>query len=347
MNMSSIRELTRTDKRRLRIWIRRESDAGLRTRLSMLLHLARGRPVRETAQALHVARSTVYRVAERFCHFGFSGLVDRREDNGPRGVSDTFWLQLRRAVGLTPGDYGLARPTWTQELLCQVMEQVTGVWVSQTTMSRCLHGLGARRGRPRPVLRCPWAKSRRNRRLRGIRKLLDALPDDEVALYADEVDIHLNPKIGYDWMLTGQQKEVVTPGKNQKRFLAGALEVRTGRVQWVSATHKRSGLFIDLLHQLRRIYPRAKRIHVIVDNYSIHDSRQTRLALAAMPNVRLHFLPPYSPSFNPIERIWLDLHAEVTRNHRCTTIEELMFEVEYYLRYRNRRHAHPLTRAVA
>jgi len=315
--------------------------------MSIILHLARGRPAGETAEALHVARSTVYRVAERFCTWGFGGLVDRREDNGPCGVGDTFLLQLRQAVSLTPSEYGFARPSWTQELLGQAMERITGVRVSQTTMSRCLRSIGARHGRPRPVLRCPWARNRRNRRLRGIRKLIDSLPDDEVALYADEVDIHLNPKIGYDWMLVGQQKEVVTPGKNQKRYLAGALDVRTGRVRWVSATHKRSGLFIDLLRHQRRVYPRAKVIHVIVDNYSIHDSRQTQLALASMPNVRLHFLPPYSPSFNPIERRWLDLHAEVTRNHRCRTIEELMTEVDHHLRYRNRRHPKTLAKAVA
>ena len=38
----------------------------------------------------------------------------------------------------------------------------------------------------------------------------------------------------------------------------------------------------------------------------------------------MHFLPPYSPQFNPIERVWLDLHANVTRNHRCTTIEAVI-----------------------
>lgn len=347
MNTSMIVELSRWDKRRLRIWIQRESDAGLRTRMSILLHLARGQPARETADALHVARSTVYRVVERYRLRGFVGLVDRREDNGPCGVGDTFGLQLRVAVSATPGAYGLARPTWTQELLCKAMEKITGVRVSQTTMSRCLHSIGARRGRPRPVLLCPWPKSRQQRQLRGIRRLIDTLPTKEVAVYADEVDIHLNPKIGYDWMLVGQQKEVVTPGKNQKRYLAGALDVDTGRVQWVSATHKRSGLFIDLLHHLRRMYPGAGVIHVIVDNYSIHDSRQTRLALASMSNVRLHFLPPYSPSFNTIERLWLDLHAEVTRNHRCRTIEDLMAEVDHYLQYRNRRQARPSARAVA
>lgn len=347
MKQPIIIDLSRSEKRKLRVQIQREADAGLRTRMSIILHLSRGHPAVETAKALHVARSTVYRVADRFRVWGFVGLVDRREDNGPPGVGDAFLLQLRQAVSQTPLEYGFARPTWTQELLCEALAEVTGVRVSQTTMSRCLRLIGAKRKRPRPVLRCPWSKRRQTRRLRRIEKLVASLPENEVAVYADEVDIHLNPKIGYDWMPRGQQKAVVTPGQNQKRYVAGALDVRTGRVRWVSATQKRSGLFIDLLKRLRRVYPKASMIHVIVDNYSIHDSRQTRLALAAMPNVRLHFLPPYSPSFNPIERLWLDLHAEVTRNHRCETIDELMTEVDHYLRHRNRYDARPLTKAVA
>ena len=55
---------------------------------------------------------------------------------------------------------------------------------------------------------------------------MEDLPEDEVAVYEDEVDIHLNPKIGLDWMVTGQQKEVLTPGQNEKRYLAGALNAK-------------------------------------------------------------------------------------------------------------------------
>lgn len=156
--------------------------------------------------------------------------------------------------------------------------------------------------------------------------------------------IHLNPKIGPDWMLLGQQKVVVTPGQNVKRYLAGALDTRSGQLLWVAARHKRSGLFIDLLRHVVRRHPNAKRIPLIVDNYSIHSSRQTQLALTELPRVRLHFLPPYSPDFNPIGRQWRLLHAEVTRNHRCATIDELMAGVRRHLAYRNRvkglRHRH-------
>ena len=53
--------------------------------------------------------------------------------------------------------------------------------------------------------------------------------------------------------------------------------------------------------------------------------------------IRLHFLPPYSPDDNAIERVWQDLHANVTRNHRFASMAELMEEVRYYLGKRNRK----------
>ena len=62
--------------------------------------------------------------------------------------------------------------------------------------------------------------------------------------------------------------------------------------------------------------------------------------------VRLHFLPPYSPDENAIERVWQDLHANVTRNHRCPTMTTLMHEVRYYLRKRNRRYLRPTAAAA-
>lgn len=197
------------------------------------------------------------------------------------------------------------------------------------------------------MLRCPWPKAAQTHRVRRIDRLVESLPNDEVAVWADEVDIHLNPKIGFDWMLRGQPKEVVTPGQNVKRYLAGALDATTGRIRWVTGAHKRSGLFIDLLRELSRQSCGARVIHVIVDNSSIHTSRQTRPALLELPRIRLHFLPPCSPAFNPIERKRLDLHAEVTRNHRCATIDELMSEVEDRLHHYSRHRSRPPERSVA
>jgi len=170
--------------------------------------------------------------------------------------------------------------------------------------------------------------------------VIDSLASDEAAVYLDEVDIHLNPKIGCDWMNRGKQKQLITPGQNTKRYLCGALDNRSGQMTWVAGEKKNSLLFIETLRALLRAYPQAKRIHVILDNFRIHDSKATRVAVGSLAGrIVLHFLPPYCPEENRIERVWLDLHASVTRNHRCAAIEELINEVICWLKTRNRRTA--------
>ena len=233
--------------------------------------------------------------------------------------------------------YGWRRPTWTRELLVETLVRETGVRVHVTTMSRALAMVQARRGRPRPTVGCPWAKAAKTRRLNALRHLLATLPRGHVAVYEDEVDIHLNPKLGLDWMVRGQQKEVVTPGKNVKRYLAGALDARSGQLLWVEGERKTSVLFIALLNQVLQTYAHAPVIHVLLDNYRIHDSKIVHAALTGFGGrIQLHFLPPYCPNDNKIERVWEDLHANVTRNHTCPDITTLMREVRYYLRKRNR-----------
>jgi transposase len=147
------------------------------------------------------------------------------------------------------------------------------------------------------------------------------------------VDIDLNPRIGPDWTLPGQQRWVLTPGQNVKRFLAGALSHRTGHLVWVEGDQKRSWLFLNLLRALLRHYRRARALHLILDNYTIHRSRIVQAALSQWGGrLRLHFLPPYCPEENRIERLWLQLHANVTRNHRCRTIRRLLVKVRRFLR---------------
>jgi transposase len=70
-------------------------------------------------------------------------------------------------------------------------------------------------------------------------------------------------------------------------------------VHWIQSDRKNSRLFIDHLKQLLRAYPDKRVIHVILDNYRIHSSRQTQTWLAEHgQRIRLHFLPPYCPDEN-------------------------------------------------
>ena len=167
--------------------------------------------------------------------------------------------------------------------------------------------------------------------------MLDTLGPDELAFYLDEVDIHLNPKIGPDWMNCGTQKEVPTPGQNAKQYVCGALNNATGRIDYVIGERKNGLLFIATLERLLKAYPTAKAIHVVLDNFRIHSSKLVQAWMKENGRrIRLHFLPPYCPDHNRIERQWRDLHADVTRNHRCETMEELMKNVEWWLREHNK-----------
>ena len=102
---------------------------------------------------------------------------------------------------------------------------------------------------------------------------------------------------------------------------------------WVWGERRNSALFIAHLRALARAYPHARKIHLIVDNCSAHDSQATREALQTeeLARIVLHFLPPYCPLENRIEMLWKELHANITRNHTCTTIDELARRVDHFL----------------
>lgn len=320
--------------RRLRILTRakRSKDAYTYRRLHALYMLTAGMSPTKVAEILAMARSTVYKVIDRYDEGGVRALDDRRRNNGQVKADDEFVDRVRQLLQGSPGDHGWYRPTWTRELLCLTMVRKYRTRVSTSTMSRVLRKLGARLGRPRPVVNCWWPARRREERLRQLRRIVESADPRDVVYFEDEVDIHLNPKIGPDWTLPGQQRLVVTPGKNEKRYIAGSLNAHTGDLVWLEGTSKNSALFCDHMDQLMKRNRGARRVHVIVDNYIIHKSKITQRRLQIYEGrLVLHFLPPYCPNANRIERKWQDLHAEVTRNHSCATMAALMDRVRAHL----------------
>lgn len=164
----------------------------------------------------------------------------------------------------------------------------------------------------------------KDEKMAAIHKALDECSAEHPVFYEDEVDIHLNPKIGADWQLGGQQKRVVTPGQNEKYYLAGALHSGTGKVSYVGGNSKSSVLFISLLKHLKATYRRAKTITLIVDNYIIHKSRETQRWLKQNPKFRVIYQPVYSPWVNHVEQLWQALHDTITRNHQCRSMWQLL-----------------------
>lgn len=337
--MNNILHLNTAKRKQLIRMSRKVNDPDTALRFRIVAKLGAGIEGRQVAKALEVVPSTVSRTKQRFLEMGVLGLYDQRRRNGSLRADDTFRAALVGILHRTPPDFGWERPTWTRELLCLEMEQQGFNRISPATMGRALKAIGARLGSPKPIVRCPWTATRREGVLGGIAWRVARCSAREPVYFVDEVDIHLNPKIGPDWMLKGTQRRVVTPGKNQKRYIAGALHAETGDVVWVEGTSKSSHLFCTLLWKLATLHPNAKRIHLVLDNYRIHDSKKARQALADLDGrIQLHFLPPYCPDSNRIERLWRELHGNVTRNHKCRTMDELMRRVHAFLAAHNQRH---------
>jgi len=299
------------------------SEARLRAHIVLLL--ADGYAWSLIAALLLCSTATIARWKRRFEDEGIEGLLN--EQRGRRGMLVAWaWILVGWVEHCTPRDFGYLRSRWCCATLALVLWNRHSVKVSAETVRRWLARENLVWRRPRPVL--GPADEQRRWKLRKIRELLRDLPEDEAAVFQDEVDLNLNPDIGCMWMRQGEQARVITPGTNVKRYLAGSMSWRTGELIVSQGSSRNAELFVRHLEDLRRRFRRHKVIHVICDNARFHTAQGSKLVRAYLERwghrIRLHYLPAYSPQDNPIERVWWHLHEQVTRNHCCADIEELV-----------------------
>lgn len=312
-------------KRLLRLY-RTEPDPQVRLRMHIILLLSQGRAWALIAAVLFCSTATIARWKTRFESGGVEALLV--ETRGRRATLLVSWalLIVTWIRTLTPRDFGYCRSRWCCATLAVVLHDTHRVTVSAETVRRCLRAQQMVWRRPRPVLG-PTDEQRRWK-LRKIRELLRDLPADEAAAFQDEVDLNLNPDIGCMWMEKGQQATVVTPGNNVKRYLAGSMSWRSGELIVTQGTRRNAELFVRHLDDLRRAFRHYRKVHVICDNARFHTILGSKVVRQYMAQhgdrIVLHYLPAYSPQDNPIERVWWHLHEQITRNHRCASIEELL-----------------------
>jgi transposase len=337
--------LTAGDRNALFDLYRQARDPQLRLRAHILLLLDAGYPWATIAAVLFTSSSTIARWQRRFQREGFEAVFG--PPRGRRRRLARWWAAV--VVGWvlrhSPRDFGFLRSRWSCAAVAVAVAEGHGVAVSRETVRRWLHDGGLVWRRPRPALR-PRDPDREPK-LQTLRRLLAGLPDDETAVFEDEADLNTNPKIGAMWMRRGQQAVVETPGTNEKRYLAGSVHWRTGAILWTEGGRRDGELFVRHLDEVRRRLRRYRVIHVICDNARFHQAARCRRVQAYLRRwghrVRLHYLPTYAPETNPIERLWWHLHEEISRNHRCRTLEEL---VELTFDWLESRNPYPLERSV-
>ena len=325
--MSASIRLTPKQRKSLLDVLRHGQRPEQRLRAHILLLLDDGQPWALIAAVLFTSSSTINRWRTRFQEGGLKAVRDE-----PQAATAAWWVAVavQWVLTRTPRDFGFFRSRWSCAVLVLLLREDYQVQTSAETIRRWLTREQLVWRRPRPIV--GPVDPQRAAKLRPLRQLLAHLPEDEVAVFEDEVDLHTNPKLGAMWMRRGEQAEVVTPGTNTKRYVAGSLNWRTGGLIANAGSSRNARLFVAHLDQLRRHLRCYRRVHVLCDNARFHDCQAVREYLQRWGHrIQLHFLPKYAPDTNPIERVWWHLHEEITRNHRCSNIEELLDQVFQWL----------------
>lgn len=214
--------LRRPDRRRILRFARKTRNADARVRGLAPLKVSQGLSCNAAARELGCVPSTAWRIVHRFLAEGETALLDRRAEHGAVKVDEDIRTGLETILCNCPEGYAFPRTTWTLELIALVIEQALQARISVGHTWRILRAMGVRWGCPRPVVGCPWKAALRERRLAYLRRLARRPGPRAVVVFADEVDIHLNPRIGRDGMLKGHRRHVLTPGQNRKHYIAGA-----------------------------------------------------------------------------------------------------------------------------
>jgi len=312
--------------------LRRGRYGGLLA-LHILLLLADGKRPPEIADFLRCSRSSVYRAIEDWQ----SGKLPAQWWPEPPAATPAaahlpsrFQRTLLWLVQQPPRVGGWCRVRWSCVTLALTITRRTGVSVSRETVRRELHAQGW--GWKRAKLKGRDDDPERHRKLARIRAVLERLRADEAFFWIDELDIHLLAKVGYQWMPEGTQLAVPTPGQNQKQYLAGALDWRTGEISYVIGTGKNNGLVRQLLEVLeQRCGSRIRKIYLGLDNYKIHKALALEQWLKEHPRFERLWLPSYCPQSNPIERAFGDVHDKWTRNHMRKTLYWVIYDVRQHL----------------
>jgi transposase len=121
--------------------------------------------------------------------------------------------------------------------------------------------------------------------------------------------------------LKGERKGIATTGRQYRLNFIGGICLTGHRFIYPQADKVDADSIAAFLGELRRKNPGKHKIHLIWDRAGYHRDKGIQ-EFAKNLAIELHYLPPYSPNLNPIERLWKIMHERVTYNRYYATFTE-------------------------
>lgn len=195
---------------------------------------------------------------------------------------------------------------WTIVKLCGWLRDNREIDLSYRTLVRYLHEHEYVRKIPRPVPEPPNRDDWEDQREAFAFELLELLenPICEV-FFGDEAGFEGDPRPRHKWVKRGSRPTQSYHGSHVRKNIIGAVNPSTGQLVSMIVPHCDAEVFQIFLDEMATQVPRCgKRVLLVLDNACWHKAKCLN-----WHHIEPVYLPPYSPDFNPIERLWQHLKS--------------------------------------
>lgn len=293
--------LTEDERTRLRSQHRLERDRRVADRIKAVLLYDKGWTYQKIAEALMLDPETISQHIE-----------DYQEKNKlkPENGGSTSKLTAEQSKELIEH---LEQTTYVKACeICVYVQATYGVFYSRPGMTAWLHAHGFSYKAPKgtPAKADPEKQAAF---IKAYDQLLRAIPEDEPVEFGDAVHPTMATKVSFGWIRKGQNKPIPTTASRTRMNLFGSVNLEKMSVTISDYDTIDSRSMETHFKKLRDRYPKAPKIHLILDQGSYNKSVETKEA-ARKYGIKLHYLPPYSPNLNPMERVWKVMNENVRDN---------------------------------
>jgi len=288
----------------------------------------------DAAEHFGIHRGTVQRWMKEYREGGKRALKKKKQGRPQGKKIDQKQAKMisRLITDKTPDQLKLPFMLWTRDAVRELVHYRTGVYVSLPTVGRWLKDWGFTPQKPvrRAFEQDPVAVQRwLDEKYPAIRKA--AKKEGAQIHWGDEMGMRSDHQTGTSYGLRG--KTPVIPGTG-KRFSCHMVSTVTNRGTLRFMIFKERFKADVFVRFLRRLIKSSKRkVYLIVDGHPVHKSGKVKKWVEKnKKDVRLFYLPSYSPELNPDEFLNQDVKSNAVGRRRAESQSELMADVRGYLR---------------
>ena len=293
--------LTVEERTQLKAQHRRERDGRIRDRIKAVLLSDKGWSIAAIAEALLISDDAV---REHISEYKESKKLKPESGGSVEKISIEQSAQLERHLQDHTYLYvkDIAAYVQAQFRITYTTQGLTG-WLRR-------HGFSYKK----PAI-VPGKANREQQEkwLDDYQRLRQNLPKDEAICFTDGVHPTHNVQPAYGWIKKGVRKEIPANTGRMRLNLSGVIDIVSHNVLVQEDLTLNAESTIRFFQNVEKAYPTTKRIHVFCDNAAYYRNKKVKQYLEKS-RICLHFLPPYSPNLNPIERLWKWMKERVLYN---------------------------------